>query len=470
MRRVLLLTVALLAFVCTESAVAQSRTSYFMEGSYFRSELNPALAPTRGYLALPGVSGIGIDMSSNYRSAENFLFERSGELVSGFNAAVSAEEFLGNLPELCNSGTTINTQLFGIGFYKKRKFWSFGIGSHFMASSSISRDMFSSLKHTGAYVNPNGTAAMEGTGYLDAYLGLSFPVCKWMNLGIKAKFLVGLVNLDFDINSATTTLAGSDIVGTLRGTWRLNGLLRRNEYIAANGCYELPEGVNDNSFNYLVSNAKSFGAAIDFGTEIRLFGDHLRISAAVTDLGFIKWAPETHVGGNVVADYHIAGIAGQGNAFDFDVETNNDSFTPDTYEGYTTRLNCSLNVGVEYNILNNHIAFGLLSHTQFSNKSHYTELTASVNFRATNWLTATVSHTFLNSTKPGIFGAAINIHPAVINIFLGIDFIGSSYTDLTLGESCAPLAGKTLYIPTGATSYNVYAGIGFNFGRPKHLK
>lgn len=462
MRRVLLLTVALFAFMGIDSAVAQSRTSYFMEGSYFRSELNPALAPTRGYLALPGISGVGIDMSSNYRSAENFLFERNGEIVSGFDPAVSADDFLGNLPELCNSGTTVNAQILGVGFYKKRKFWSFGIGSHLTASSSISRDMFSTLKQTGTYVNPNGTASMEGTGYLDAYVGVSFPVCKWLNLGVKAKFLVGVVNLDFDIDSATTTLAGSDIAGTLRGKWRLNGLLRRNEYIAADGSYDLPAGVNDDSFGYLISNAKSFGAAIDFGAEFRLLGDHLRISAAVTDLGFIRWAPETHVGGNVVADYRFEGLDGN-NVLDMNIETNEDSFTPGAYEAYTTRLNCSLNVGVEYNILNNHIAFGLLSHTRFSNKSYYTELTASVNFRATNWLTATVSHTFLNGTKPGIFGAAINIHPAAINIFLGIDYIGTSYTEYALDN-------KSLYLPTGATSYNVYAGVGFNFGRPKHLK
>lgn len=46
-----------LALLSTQSATAQLKSSYFMEGSYFRTELNPALKPTRGYIALPALSG-----------------------------------------------------------------------------------------------------------------------------------------------------------------------------------------------------------------------------------------------------------------------------------------------------------------------------------------------------------------------------------------------------------------------------
>ena len=39
---------AILGAVFTTSA--QMRTAYFMEGSYFRTDMNAALAPTRGYI------------------------------------------------------------------------------------------------------------------------------------------------------------------------------------------------------------------------------------------------------------------------------------------------------------------------------------------------------------------------------------------------------------------------------------
>ena len=57
-RLVSIIAVVVLALSAT-GALAQSRTSYFMEGSYFRTDLNPALAPTRGYVALPAMSGVG---------------------------------------------------------------------------------------------------------------------------------------------------------------------------------------------------------------------------------------------------------------------------------------------------------------------------------------------------------------------------------------------------------------------------
>jgi hypothetical protein len=155
-------------------------------------------------------------------------------------------------------------------------------------------------------------------------------------------------------------------------------------------------------------------------------------------------------------------------------DINDDILGLNSYNGYSTMLNCSINVGAEYNILNNHIAFGLLSHTEFYNNVTMSELTASVNFRATNWLTATVSHTFLNGNRPGIFGAALNIHPGGINLFVGADFIDTNWVkytrDMPETGMTLPLSMNTLYIPRYAKSLNIYFGLGFNFGRPKHLR
>ena len=98
------------------------------------------------------------------------------------------------------------------------------------------------------------------------------------------------------------------------------------------------------------------------------------------------------------------------------------------------------------------------------NTSPYSELTASVNLRPTNWLSATVSQTFLNRNNAGVFGAAINFHPALINFYIGVDFIDSNY--IALGE----VSGLNLLLPRNAKSLNLYTGLAFNFGRPKHLK
>ena len=79
-------TLLVIAMLFANSASAQLKTSYFMEGSYFRTELNPALAPTRGYLGLTPYSGFTFGNYSNYNSIEKRL-------------AASCAERIHNVPE-----------------------------------------------------------------------------------------------------------------------------------------------------------------------------------------------------------------------------------------------------------------------------------------------------------------------------------------------------------------------------------
>jgi hypothetical protein len=63
------------------------------------------------------------------------------------------------------------------------------------------------------------------------------------------------------------------------------------------------------------------------------------------------------------------------------------------------------------------------------------------------------------NNKLGVFGAAINIHPRALNIFIGADFIDTQYGMY-----------KNIPVPRYQNSINVYAGVGFNFARPKFMR
>ena len=208
----------------------------------------------------------------------------------------------------------------------------------------------------------------------------------------------------------------------------------------------------------LLKAAKSFGAALDLGVEVKVCQDHLKISAAVTDLGFIKWHASTNY--SAAADYNLSF-----EGYDIDAQELKTEFdgtlvaAEPSSQGYFTMLNASLNVGVEYNFLRNHFAIGVMSHTEYYNKQFYTELTASLNIRATNGLSATVSHTFLANNRLGVLGAALNIHPCAINIFIGADFIDTRYVKY-----------KNIPVPRYQNSLNLYVGVGFNLARPKFMK
>ncbi len=462
MKKIFILLVSAIAFVGLGSASAQLRSSYFMEGSYFRSDLNPALAPTRGYVALPGISGFGLNVSNNFLSIDNFVYQRDGGLVTAFHDSVSSQEFFGKLPSEGMFALDTKINIVGVGFYVKKMFWTFGVNTNISADMAMSMDMFKALKTLGNGVYDLGNTAIEANAYMDAYLGTSFRVHDNVSVGVKVKLLMGIATLDAQFSQLKANVSPDVIAAQMNGTWRANGFFLDNSGLTGSD-FDIEEAFIEDPAAML-GNFKNYGLAVDLGAEVRLFDDHLKLSAAVTDLGFIKWQPNSHISGGVTGNFSFAGVNLEEpeveSLGDFELKMNNNSKNL----GYRTKVNTSLNVGAEYNILNNHIAFGLLSHTKFCGTTTYSELIASVNLRPTNWISATVSHTFLNKNRPGIFGLALNIHPRVINIFAGLDFIDTNWV---VGPE---IKGKSISLPRYAKSLNAYIGVGFNFGRPKFMK
>ena len=207
-----------------------------------------------------------------------------------------------------------------------------------------------------------------------------------------------------------------------------------------------------------LTNIKSWGLGLDLGFEFRLLDDHLKLSVAANDIGFIKWNGANTVNANGNANFSYEG---------FDLTTGeaklNGGFEAQMTQSqgaYTTSLSASLNAGVEYNILNNWIAFGLLSHTEFCQNFTRSELTASVNFRIMRWLSTSFTHTFFNGNQPGVLGWALNLHPAGLNIFLGADFIDTRFA----------VYNQNVMVPKMMTSANFYLGLGFNLGKAKYMR
>lgn len=60
-----LFTVALLLGLSVVAQAQFLRTSYFMEGTHYRQQLNPALAPGCGYLNLPVIGSLNVTVNSS---------------------------------------------------------------------------------------------------------------------------------------------------------------------------------------------------------------------------------------------------------------------------------------------------------------------------------------------------------------------------------------------------------------------
>lgn len=444
----------LIAMMFAESASAQLKTSYFMEGSYFRTDMNPALAPTRGYIALPLLSGLTGGVYSNYNSYENMYYESDGTYIGALNSSVPANEFLSKLPNKCVHSLDVNLSLFKLGFYTLNStFINVGANMRVNYNSVMPKEYFRMLK--GEYENSINIDNMSAdlSQYLETYAGTAIRLGENITVGARFKFLIGLQNGVLNVNKLSVN----------NNSYSIHGDLKMNSFMYDSTQYNGdPDSIiaMGDSFATMKNNLHSFGSAIDVGAEVSLFEKKLKLSAAITDLGFITWSSKSQLRGSIDCDAN----EDMGIEELLNMEVVN---MPDKLSDYATRLTTNVNMGAEYNFFGNHFAVGLLSHTRLYRNAVATELTTSFNVRPTNWMTVTASHTFFNGNTPGIYGAAVNIHPRAINIFFGMDYISSSknttdFEPTTMSEIDSMLSPK-------ATSYNFYIGVGFNFGRPDFL-
>lgn len=383
---------------------------------------------------------------------------------------------MGNLPSTLDSNLRANVNLLGVGFYTGKMFWSGGLNMRSENSVSLSPEMLRAVKTLGTGTFDLGSTSVNSTQYLEAYAGTTFPIFDWLTVGVKGKLLFGVADVNAQFDKLYVDINEDAVTAQLQGNWKANSVVFDNRPLTKSSDVAMNDLLCIDDMDYLKKNLKNFGAAIDFGVEMRFFSNHLKVSAAVVDLGFINWAATSHIGGNITGGFEYTGVSLSGDSSEeiedvvrpidgSDGFINTDNLLQSgTYEGYRTNLTYTINLGAEYNILKNKIAFGLFSQTKMLNNNPFTEVTASVNLRPTSWMTTTVTNTFIGGEGLGVYGAAINFHPAFINFYLGIDYIDTNYV------SAGQVSGLNLYLPRNAKSLNLYAGMAINFGRPKHLK
>ena len=438
------------------TASAQMRTAYFMEGSYFRTDMNAALAPTRGYIKLPAIGGLGVDFGNNYFSVNNLFYKKDGGIYTFMHNGVSPDEFLGKLGNKGKLSVNLNTSILGFGAHTKKLFWSFGLNLRSNTEITLSKDMFAALKNLSNGYYDLGDTHISNREYIEAALGFAIPIKDFMTFGFRAKGLVGIADLSMKMDKMYLDINENSVRAELMGGIRGNCPMFTPNYVV--GSEFSVDGIMQQDIMQALKNIKSWGLGLDFGFEFRFLDDHLKVSVGVNDLGFIKWYGNTTINAEGKAHFTYEG---------FNLTTNEakmdggfEAVMAQPEGSYTTRLSCSLNGGVEYNILNNWIAFGVLSHTEFCQNFTRTELTASVNFRIMRWLSTSFSHTFLNGNQPGVLGWALNIHPTGFNLFLGADFIDTRFA----------VYNQKIPVPKMMTSANVYVGVGFNLGKAKYMK
>lgn len=491
----------LLMMVCVLPANAQFlRTSYFMEGTHYRQQLNPALIPTQGYFNIPVLGSVNATVGSTSLGYQDII-----DIIDDSDNFYSNPDFLKRLKDKNDLNVNVSTEILSAGWYKGKNFWSFNVGVRADIGASLTRSMFTFLNEMDAlednWRNSNYDISgqkLDINAYGEVGLGYARQINNRLTVGGKVKVLLGIGNMNLKINNVMMNaklpsdarinqlqdpnyLSGLDAAGitklqaeiesyhaNLNVDAHLESSFKGLELVQEDG----QDYISDFDFDSGKLGIAGYGFGIDLGASYKIM-DNLTVSASVLDLGFISWTK----GATKIASANPESINMKGTSYVNGIDPNN---IPNSViaiqnnitqlqadaDGYMNRVNggdvldyemlqlqteeahksrksslaSTVVVGAEYGFFENKLGVGVLSTTRFVQPKTLTEITFSANYRPKSWLNVALSYSAIQSAGKS-FGLGLKLGP----VFLGTDymFLGKNTNSVSgfVGIS-VPLGGK----------------------------
>ena len=496
-----LIGVFFIMLVCTLSANAQFlRTSYFMEGTHYRQQLNPALTPTKGYFNLPVIGAVNATVGSTSLGYQDII-----DIIDDGDDFYTKPDFMNRLKDNNKLNVNFSTEILSAGWYKGKNFWSFNIGLRTDIGANLTKKMFTFLNEMETVEENwrNSNYDISGqqlniNAYTEIGLGLSRQINSRLTVGARVKALLGIGNMELKLNrvAMSANLPSDQQINQWSSESYWNSMTPSQ---AAQAAQELKDKFNNYHANLTVgAELKSsfkglelqeeegkdyvtdfdfdsgklgiagYGFGIDLGASYKIL-DNLTVSASVLDLGFISWSKSStkiasanpdpidikgSTYANMVDPNNPNTVMNAVNQLQNDAQgymdrvTNGDVLdydmlqleVSDAKESRKSRLASILVLGAEYGFFNNKLAVGVLSTTRFVQPDALTELTFSANYRPKSWFNVALSYSAIQSAGKS-FGLGLKLGP----LFVGTDymFLGKNSNSVNgfVGVSI-PLGGR----------------------------
>ena len=496
-----LIGVFFIMLVCTLSANAQFlRTSYFMEGTHYRQQLNPALTPTKGYFNLSVIGAVNATVGSTSLGYQDII-----NIIDDGDDFYTKPDFMNRLKDNNKLNVNFSTEILSAGWYKGKNFWSFNIGLRTDIGANLTKNMFTFLNEMETVEENwrNSNYDISGqqlniNAYTEIGLGLSRQINSRLTVGARVKALLGIGNMELKLNrvAMSANLPSDQQINQWSSESYWNSMTPSQ---AAQAAQELKDKFNNYHANLTVgAELKSsfkglelqeeegkdyvtdfdfdsgklgiagYGFGIDLGASYKIL-DNLTVSASVLDLGFISWSKSStkiasanpdpidikgSTYANMVDPNNPNTVMNAVNQLQNDAQgymdrvTNGDVLdydmlqleVSDAKESRKSRLASTLVLGAEYGFFNNKLAVGVLSTTRFVQPDALTELTFSANYRPKSWFNVALSYSAIQSAGKS-FGLGLKLGP----LFVGTDymFLGKNSNSVNgfVGVSI-PLGGR----------------------------
>ena len=443
------------------TSAQELRTSYFMETSNFRHQMNPALldSPYFGMF----FSNINIGMTGNI-GAKQFIFDTNGlpgytgnyRYTTFMDPNVDAKTFLNKLHDKNRFDLYLNYNLFSVGF----KAWGgvnlLELNLRSNTNLTLPKGLFEFAKTAGEKEHYEfGGLGMRTQNYMELALGHSRDINKQWRVGGKLKFLIGAAYADFTADNVTLDM--TEDAWRIQSNAQVKASLLKSDVIhedpSKNSVDGRPRVKELDNFGF---SLPGFGMALDLGVTYKPI-ENLTLSAAITDLGFISWKNTHHASSQ--GDYTFDGFnniyIGSDKDQTEDIDDQFDQIGDDLEEMFsvyddgtktaTQALAATLNVGAEYKLpAYDKLKFGFLYTSRIHGKYSWHQGMLNVGVRPVKWFECNVNGAV---TSTGVTaGGMLSLKAPHFNFYIAADRFFSK-----MGKQGVPLNSSNGNITFGMT-------------------
>lgn len=454
---IFLATVAL----CFKSATTSAQTVnslYFLEKTPFHTQWNPAMAPSRSGMGL-GIGNMSFSLQSDLALNEVIFPGENGQKPYTFlDPKADANAFLSSLGDVSSLKVNTSMDIFNLGIRILNNYFTLHSGIVFDAGIGVPKDLFKmimvGMDENKAYTAFDLTGMnINAMSYAKIGVGYSMKVGKLFSVGINANYLQGIADMRLGFDKLTVDAGQNEWNVTSKGYIQMAAPdfaeFQYNEDGYFNGL--------DFDSNSLTSGSmpkSGNGFSLDLGVTARPLS-FLTLSAAVIDMGSIKWDPACIQRAKSNGSFSYQGVAlnesAKENVSEESIQNLEEMvhFEKDNSpKGYTSKLTTKLNIGAEAGILNNKISFGVLSQTGFAENGTYQDVMLSANLKPSSIIQGALTYSLLHGEMSAL-GAAVNCKLLFLNLYMAADYI--------------PLKVTPQFVPINNSYYNFQFGVNMMF-------
>ena len=452
-----------------QSNAQELRTTYFMQTSDLRHEMNPALLD-HSYVSFPLLGNINLGTTGNM-GMKKFVYKmqptwqgygiNGNDLTTFMHPNVDAADFLSGLKENNRMSVNFKMQILGFAFKAFGGYNSIDVNVRSNTNLCLPKSLFEFMKTAGEREDYSiSKLGARSESFLELGLGHSHKVNDAWTVGGKLKLLVGAAYADLDVENVQLHM-GEDqwhAQGKMTASSALMGMKVKTSHETD------PNNPNRHRVDDIDTNIDGiggFGAAVDLGATWKPI-DNLTVSASLTDLGAISWkntecmssAGEWTFDG-FEDDVYIGGSKENGkelgDQFDEIGDDLEDIFSL-YYDGRKSQghaLSATLHLGAEYALpMYDKLRFGFLYTSRMAGQYAWHQGMISANIRPVKCLEVSLSGSASTTGVSG--GLVLDLHAKRFNFFVGTDCFISKLSKQG--------------IPLNKTNNNVSFGFGFPLG------